>query len=342
MKNSAEKSIEVLILAIPETAGSALYGMIDMLSATGNLWQTLVRSNDEMKRFKVKIVSTLDRAFTCGNGIPVNPQVSIEDAPYAPIIILPEIWLGPDESIHGRYPALVEWVRRAYREGAELYSACSGSILLAETGLLDGRSATSHWGYTDMFKRDYPRVNFDATSNLVYADRLGKIVTAGGTTSWHDLALHIIARHASPGDALHIAKVYLLKWHPEGQLPYTGLVRRTPHADSIVKNCETWMSGHYHDNDAIKQIINMVDVPERSLKRRFKSATGNTLIGHLQNLRIEEAKRILEEDGLPIDEVSVEVGYMDVSFFRRLFKRLTGLSPGQYRRMFQPIKLSDA
>ena len=193
-----------------------------------------------------------------------------------------------------------------------------------------------------MFRRDYPRVNFDATSNLVYADRLGKIVTAGGTTSWHDLALHIIARHASPGDALHIAKVYLLKWHPEGQLPYTGLVRRTPHADSIIKNCETWMSGHYHENDAIKQIINMVDVPERSLKRRFKSATGNTLIGHLQNLRIEEAKRLLEEDGLPIDEVSVEVGYMDVSFFRRLFKRLTGLSPGQYRRMFQPLKLSDA
>jgi transcriptional regulator GlxA family with amidase domain len=102
------------------------------------------------------------------------------------------------------------------------------------------------------------------------------------------------------------------------------------------------MSGHYYEIDAIKQITNMVDVPERSLKRRFKSATGNTLIGHLQNLRIEEAKRLLEEDALPIDEVSVEVGYMDVSFFRRLFKRLTGLSPGQYRRMFQPLKLSDA
>jgi transcriptional regulator GlxA family with amidase domain len=342
MKNNAEKPVEVLILAIPETAGSALYGMVDMLSATGNLWQTLVRSNDEMKRFKVKIVSTLDRAFACGNGIPVNPQVSIEDAPFAPIVILPEIWLGPDESIHGRYPGLVEWIRRIYRDGAELYSACSGSILLAETGLLDGRSATSHWGYADMFRRNYPQVNFDSTANLVYADQLGRIVTAGGTTSWHDLALHIIARHASPGDALHIAKVYLLKWHPEGQLPYTGLVRRTPHADSVVKKCESWLSQHYREIDAIKQIVNMIDVPERSLKRRFKSATGNTLIEHLQNLRIEESKRLLENDGLPIDEVSAEVGYMDVSFFRRLFKRLTGLPPGQYRRMFQPLKLSDA
>jgi transcriptional regulator GlxA family with amidase domain len=235
----------------------------------------------------------------------------------------------------------VEWIRRKYQEGSELYSACSGSILLAETGLLDGRSATSHWGYEDMFRRNYPRVNFDASANLLYADHTGKIVTAGGTTSWHDLALHIIARHASPGDALQIAKVYLLKWHPEGQLPYTGLVRRAPHADSVVKNCEYWLSQHYREMDAIKQLVSMNEVPERSLKRRFKAATGDTLIGHLQNLRIEQAKKLLEQEDSPIDEVSEEIGYMDVSFFRRLFKRLTGLSPGQYRRMFQPMKLKE-
>lgn len=341
MKISAEKPKEVLIVAIPETAGSALYGMVDVLSATGNLWQTLVRSRDETKRFRVKIVSTQQGPFTCGNGIPVSPQVFIEDDPSASIIILPEIWLGPDESIHGRYPALIDWILRRYQAGAELYSACSGSILLAETGLLDGKSATSHWGYKDMFRRVYPKVNFDATSNLIYADHSGRMVTAGGTTSWHDLALHIIARHASPGDALHIAKVYLLKWHPEGQLPYTGLVRRTPHADSIVKKCEYWLSQHYREINAIKQIVGMIEVPERSLKRRFKSATGATLIEYLQNLRIEESKRLLEQDRLPIEEVSAEVGYMDVSFFRRLFKRLTGLSPGQYRSMFKAVNIVD-
>jgi len=341
MKISAEKRKNVLVLAIPETAGSALYGMVDVLLATGNLWQTLVRSNDEVKCFSVKIVSTQQGPFTCGNGIPVNPQVFIEDDPSASIIILPEIWLGPDESIHGRYPALIDWILRKYHEGAELYSACSGSILLAETGLLDGRSATSHWGYKDMFRRHYPKINFDATSNLIYADHSGRIVTAGGTTSWHDLALHIIARHASPGDALHIAKVYLLKWHPEGQLPYTGLVRRTPHADSIVRKCENWLSQHYREIDAIKQIVSMLLVPERSLKRRFKAATGDTLIEYLQNLRIEESKRLLEQDSLPIEEVSAEIGYMDVSFFRRLFKRLTGLSPGQYRNMFKAVDIVD-
>ena len=337
MNNRVKFTINILILAIPETAGSALYGMLDVLSATGNLWQTLVRSNDETKPFRVKIVSTEPGPFTCGNGIPVNPQVFIEDDPSASIIILPEIWLGPDEWIHGRYPALVDWIQRKYQTGAELYSACSGSVLLAETGLLDGKSATSHWGYKDMFRQHYPKVNFDATSNLIYADHLARIVTAGGTTSWHDLALHIIARHASPGEALRIAKVYLLKWHPEGQLPYTGLVRRAPHADSTVKKCENWLVQHYQEIDAIKQIVGMIEVPERSLKRRFKAATGETLIEYLQNLRIEESKRLLEQGELPIEEVSAKVCYMDVSFFRRLFKRLTGLSPGQYRSMFKVV-----
>ncbi len=335
MDKSAEKPVDVLILALPETAGSALYGMIDVLSSTGNLWQTLVRSEPQTRCFRIRVLSVQDAPFTCGNGIPVHPQVSIADDPSASIVILPEIWLGPDESIHGRYPALIDWIRRSYRGGAEIYSACSGSILLAETGLLDGRAATSHWGYTDLFRRQYPQVRFDAAPNLVYADERGHIVTAGGTTSWHDLALHIIARHAGPGAALQIAKVYLLKWHPEGQLPYASLVRRAPHADSVARRAEDWLVENYREIDAIKQIVALSKVPERSLKRRFKAATGSTLIEYLQNLRVERAKQLFEEGDIPIEEVSVEVGYQDVSFFRRLFKRLTGLSPGQYRRMFQ-------
>ncbi|HEY5739050.1 MAG TPA: helix-turn-helix domain-containing protein [Gammaproteobacteria bacterium] len=335
MKNTAENPVDVLILALPETAGSALYGMLDVLSATGNLWQTLVRSGPQSRCFRVRILGVQEAPFTCGNGIPVHPQVSIADDPLASILILPEIWLGPDESIHGRYPALIDWIRRQHRHGAEIYSACSGSILLAETGLLDGRAATSHWGYADLFRRQYSKVRFDAASNLVYADPGARIVTAGGTTSWHDLALHIIARHAGPGAALQIAKVYLLKWHPEGQLPYTGLVRRAPHADSVARRAEDWLAENYREIDAIRRVVELAGIPERSLKRRFKMATGSTLIEYLQNLRIEQAKLLLEQGELPIEAVSEAVGYMDVSFFRRLFKRLTGLPPGQYRRMFQ-------
>ena len=229
------------------------------------------------------------------------------------------------------------WIRRKYSEGATLYSACSGSIMLAESGLLDGCPATSHWGYQDLFSKQYPKVRFQPEPNLVFADHAGRIVTAGGTTSWHDLAIHIISRHASSGEALRIAQVYLLKWHGEGQLPYRSLVRSAPHADSMVRNCEQWLKKHYREGNAIQQVIENMNIPERTLKRRFKAATGTTLIEYLQNLRIEAAKRLLESGQIPVDDIAIEAGYEDASFFRRLFKRLTGLTPSKYRRMFQPL-----
>jgi len=337
MKIAGKGLLDVLIVAVPETAGSALYGMVDVLLAAGNIWQNLVRTESPRVLFRVRIVSPLGAAFRCGNGIPVTPDVSVGDDPDANILILPELWLGPDEDISGRYPQLMDWICRRYRDGATLYSACSGSVMLAETGLLDGREATSHWGYQDLFRERYPQVRFRPEPNLVFADPAGRIVTAGGTTSWHDLAIHIISRHCSPGEALRIAKVYLLKWHGEGQSPYETLVRRTPHADSVVRTCEDWLSGHFRESDAIRRVVDRSGIPERTLKRRFKSATGSTLIEHLQNLRIEQAKRLLESGQMPVDEISAEVGYEDPSFFRRLFKRRTGLAPSHYRRMFQPV-----
>jgi transcriptional regulator GlxA family with amidase domain len=329
--------VDVLIVAVPETAGSALYGMLDVLMAAGNIWQTLVRSDSEQHLFDVRIVSTYKRSFSCGNNIPVSPDYSIKDNPSASIIILPELWLGPDEDIKGRYPGLMEWIRHQYKAGAVMYSACSGAIMLAESGLLDGCPATSHWGYQDMFRKQYPRVDFQPEPNLVFADTAGRIVTAGGTTSWHDLAIHIISRHASSGEALRIAKVYLLKWHGEGQLPYTSLVRSAPHADSVVRKCEEWLKQHYRQASALKQLVEQTDIPERTLKRRFKAATGSSLIEYIQNLRIEKAKRLLEAGNMAVDDISIESGYEDASFFRRLFKRLTGLTPSQYRRLFRPV-----
>ena len=329
--------VEVLMVATPETAGSALYGMLDVLSASGNIWGTLNRSEEIQNFFRVRVISNSKKPFNCGNGIPVNPDVSVADQPSADIVILSELWLGPDENLHGRHPELISWITKQYNKGAILYSACSGSVMLAATGLLDGCEATSHWGYQDLFRTRFPRVRFRPAPNLVFADPAGSIVTAGGTSSWHDLAIHIISRHGSPGEALRIAKVYLMKWHSEGQLPYATLVRRMPHADSVVRQCEDWLSGNFRLNDVIRQVVERSNLPERTLKRRFKSATGITLIDYVQNLRIEEAKRLLESGKQPVEAISVNVSYEDVSFFRRVFKRLTGLTPSQYRRLYQPV-----
>jgi transcriptional regulator GlxA family with amidase domain len=331
------RPLDILIVAVPETAAAGLYGLVDVLSAAGNLWQALLR---EARRqlFRVRIVSTESRPFTCGNGIPVHPDFDLATAPDASVVILPELRLGPDEPMHGRHPALVEWLRQRYRAGATLYSACSGSILLAETGLLDGCPATSHWGYQDLFRTHYPKVRFDPAPNLVSADPAGRIVTAGGATSWHDLALHVIARHASPGEAMRIARVYLLKWHDEGDLPYAALVRRLSHGDAVVGRCEAWLQEHFRGGEAVSDAVAYARIPERTLKRRFRAATGCSLIEYLQNLRIEEAKRMLESGDRAADEIGAAVGYSDASFFRRLFKRMVGVTPGTYRLMFLPAR----
>lgn len=333
----AENPIQALIVAVPETAGSALYGMVDVLGASGNIWQQLVGDDEQQKLIAPRIVSPINEGFRCGNEIPVTPDCFVDDDPYGDIVILPELWLGPHEDMKGRYPELMSWIRRRYRGGAAIYSACSGAIMLAETGLLNGCEATSHWAYEDLFRTRFPEVRFRPEPNLAFADPAGRIVTAGGTTSWHDLAIHIISRHCSPGEALRIAKVYLLKWHGEGQLPYASLVRRNPHADSVVRACEERLGHVFRKPNAISQVAVASKIPERTLKRRFKAATGSTLIEYVQNLRVEEAKRLLETGSAGIDDISVEVGYEEPAFFRRLFKRRTGLTPSQYRRMFQPI-----
>ena len=252
-------------------------------------------------------------------------------------MILPELWLGPDEHLKGRYPEVMEFIRRKHDEGAYVYSACSGAIMLAESGLLDGRPATSHWGYQDLFNSHYPQVTFEPAPNLCFADDAGRVVTAGGTTSWHDLATHIIARHGSPGEALRITKVYLLKWHDEGQLPYATLVRNTPHSDKAVREAETWLGEHFREPEIVGRLVEVMGVAERTLKRRFKQATGQTLIERVQNLRIEDAKRRLEQSRASIDDICTEVGYEDAGFFRRLFKRRTGITPSEYRKMFKPV-----
>ncbi|HVV62493.1 MAG TPA: helix-turn-helix domain-containing protein [Pseudolabrys sp.] len=337
MADTDAKPIDALILAVPESAGSAIYGLIDVFASTGTLWLDLVGDEPGQRLIRPKIVSLAREPFQCGNGIPVTPDLTIEETAAADIIVIPEMWIAPDDDLNGRYAELKEWLRKRHHAGSIIYSACSGAVLLAAAGLLKGKAATSHWGYADLFRRSFPDVRFIPEPNIVFADDSGRIVTAGGATAWHDLAIHIISRHCSPGEALHIAKVYMLQWHGDGQLPFTSLVRRQAHADSIVRRAEEWLRGHFRESQAVAGVVGECGIPERSLKRRFSSATGSTMIGYVQNLRIEEAKRLLESGDMSFDDIAAAVGYENPAFFRKLFKRCTGLTAGHYRRMFRPI-----
>lgn len=334
---NSPQPIIAAILALPETAGSALYGMVDVLASTGTVWQELTGEPQGHALIRPRIVSLDGKPFTCANGIPVTPEAAIGDDSDADIVILPEMWLAPHDAMDDRYDDVKEWIRSRYRHGSAIYSACSGAVLLAASGLLDGREATSHWGYIDLFAKRFPQVRFKPEPSLVVSDPAGRIVTGGGTTSWHDLAIHIIARHCSPGEALRISKIYLLKWHSEGQLPYASLLRRQPHADAAVRRVEAFLEEHFLRSDAVPAAVAVSGQPERTIKRRFKAATGCSLIDYVQRQRIERAKQLLESDNIAVDEVAACAGYENAAFFRRLFKRSTGLNPGNYRRLFRPI-----
>ena len=188
------RTVVASLVAVPETSGSALYGMVDVLSAVGSLWGELMRrpAAEAGTRLDIRIVAPTPEPFLCGNGIPVAPYMAVDACPATDIVILPELWIGPDEPMRGRHPSVMDWIRRMYARGAALYSACSGSVMLAETGLVDHCQVTSHWAYRELFQAHYPAVRFLPEPTLTCADPAGRIVTAGGTTSWHDLAIHII------------------------------------------------------------------------------------------------------------------------------------------------------
>lgn len=344
MTNSPDtRPITALLVALPETTGSALYGMNDVLSATSTQWRTFIGQLPGNPLFETKFVSVTSGIFYLENRTPVVPDAAVAENPSGDLIVIPELWIAPDDDMRERYPALVDWLRRRHRDGCMIYSACSGAILLAAAGLLDRRDATSHWGYDDLFRTKFPDVRFNPSASLVVGDDERRIVTAGGATSWHDLVLYIITHHCGRDEAVRIAKTYLLKPHNEGQLPFTALVRRRSHSDFPVQQTEEWLCENFQTANVVAQSVVRSGIPERSFKRRFKKATGSTLIDYVQNLRIEEAKRLLEEGTTPIDEISYIVGYENTSFFRKLFKRLTALTPSEYRVFFKPVAaIADA
>jgi transcriptional regulator GlxA family with amidase domain len=216
-----------------------------------------------------------------------------------------------------------------------LCSACSGVLLLAETGLLDGKEATIHWAYARTFRHNFPNVRLSLEKVLVTAGERQQFVMSGASASWHDLVLYLVARHVGPTAAQAIAKFMLLQWHVDGQAPYVVFEAPTDHGDAVVLDAQRWLSESFSIAAPVEQMVKRSSLAERSFKRRFSRATGYSPIVYVQHVRIEEAKRRLERTDEPIEEISWAIGYEDPAFFRRLFKRITRVTPGDYRRKFR-------
>jgi transcriptional regulator GlxA family with amidase domain len=285
--------------------------------------------------FAVEIVSAARGSVALVSGVPVEAQRAVSEVEATDIVIVPSVVLAGDGWKLGRYPEIVEWTSRMYARGALLCSACSGIFLLAETGLFDGQDATVHWGYAEQFTKVFPSVPLLPERVLVVAGEREQLITSGASMTWHDLVLYLIARHVGATSAQTIARYFALQWHHDGLAPYIVFRGRTDHGDAAVADAQSWLSTHFSVASPVEEMVRRSGLAERTFKRRFTAATGFAPIDYIQRLRIEDAKRRLERTEAPADEISWKVGYEDAAFFRRLFKRVTGMTPGAYRKRFQ-------
>jgi transcriptional regulator GlxA family with amidase domain len=327
------KNVRVCLVAIPEVMASTLMGLYDVLNSF-SLLDTYGDGLAGRARFKAEIVAASAGPLSSASGVPVEAKRSFKEIDSTDVIIIPSILVERGEWQQGRYPALVKWLAEMHTAGTQLCSACSGVLLLAETGLLDGKDATVHWMYAQTFRRNFPNVRLRLDRALVAAGKHQEFLMSGASTSWHDLILYLIAQHAGPTAAQAVAKFFAFQWHADGLSPYVVFEPVIDHGDAAIHKAQSWLSRHFSVANPVEQAARISGIPERSFKRRFKSATGHSPIDYVQRLRVEEAKRRLERTREPVDEISWKVGYEDPAFFRRLFKRITGVTAGAYRRKF--------
>ncbi|PMR68511.1 AraC family transcriptional regulator [Halomonas heilongjiangensis] len=331
-------AVTIALLAGPDATASTLYGMYDLLGSAGRDWELLTNGRMGEPRLKPVIVSRDGCGFRAANGAWIEPDATLDECLAPTVVCIPDLFVAPEARLEG-YAEEIAWLRTCRRDGALLAAACTGALLLAEAGLLDGEDATTHWAYCDALARRFPRVRVHAHRSLVVAGEGQRLIMAGGGTSWVDLALFLVARLVGVDEAMHLARIHLIDWHQDGQQPYAALTRSRQVADACIARCQVWVAQHYDTPSPVAGMVRLSGLSERSFKRRFKAATGMTPMEYVHTLRLEEAKQILESGDAPIDEVAEQVGYSDPSFFRRLFGRRVGLTPSQYRRRFRAMRL---
>ncbi|AMO25052.1 helix-turn-helix domain-containing protein [Ramlibacter solisilvae] len=334
MPASSSDVITVALLGTPAVSAATLYGFFDILAGTRRDWQMLHGGEAVDSPFRPRVVSRDGLPFEAGNGVRITPDDSFAECPRPDIVCVTDLMLPPGAAADGMFDAELRYLRQAWDAGATLCSSCSGALLLAGTGLLDGHDATSHWAYCDLLARDYPRTRWNAERMLVVTGPQQRIMMAGSGAAWHLLALALIARFASPEEAMQVARVNLLATQDVSALAYSSLTRGSRAEDPVVARCQVWAADHYGLENPVSQLVSLSGLPERTFKRRFTEATGMAPLEYIHMLRLEEAKQLLESTELPVEAVAVEVGYQDASFFSRLFRRKVALTPAHYRRRF--------
>ncbi len=257
----------------------------------------------------------------------IHPDVMLKDITKTDLIIIPALHA---ESLPQNID-FVPWITEQYKQGAEVASLCVGAFLLAATGLLKGKSCTTHWMASDIFRQMYPEVNLLA--DKIITDEMG-IYTSGGAYSFVNLMLYLVEKHCGRQVAIYLSKVLEVEIDRASQSPFNIFVGQKRHEDEPIKKAQEYIEHNVGKKISVDQLAGLFLISRRNFERRFKKATANTPVEYLQRVKIEAAKKSLETSRENINEVMYAVGYSDSKAFRTIFKKITGLSPLDYRKKY--------
>jgi len=319
------KHITILVPDGPNNL-SSIIGSYKILSRANAYWQ---ESGHEVM-FKIELAGISEEVNYYDGLFSVKPHKHISAVGHTNLVIIPSLNHNYDKAIEGNQ-MLTNWIVKQYQQGAEIASMCTGAFLLAATGLLDGKSCSTHWVVADNFRTRFPKVNLK-TDQLI-TDENG-IYTNGGAYSFLNLLLYLIEKNFDRQTAIYCAKVFQIEMDRHSQSSFIIFKGQKLHSDEMVKEAQSYLENNLNQKIAVEDLSARFAVGRRNFDRRFIKATGNTPIEYLQRAKIESAKRAFETSRKTINEVMYEVGYADAKAFREVFRKITGISPLEYRNRY--------
>ena len=319
------KHISVLV-----PRGAAALSCIEGAFKLFTLSNDFLAARGKKPMFKVQLVGITREAQVYDGVFRVHPDMCIDDKFKTDLIIIPAV-NGNWENIISQNKDFFPWINKQHKNGAEVASLCVGTFLLAATGLLDGKKCATHWMAQNDFRKMFPEV--ELVSEKIITDEQG-VYSSGGACSFWNLLLYIIEKYTDRALAIQFAKYFEIEIDRSNQSAFIMFSGQRDHQDECVKKAQEFIEKHFQDKTTVEELAEMLALGRRSLERRFKKATNNTVVEYIQRVKIEAAKKSFEASRKNINEVMYDVGYSDTKAFRTTFKKITGLSPLEYKNKY--------
>ena len=317
-----------LTIIVPEGQNnlSSIVGPYKIFTRANEYW----KAAGKVELFKIELAGISKEVEFYDGLFVVKPQVNISSITRTDLIIIPSLNHNYNNAVKGN-SKIIDWILKQYKDGAEIASICTGAFLLASSGLLDGKSCSTHWTAADNFRSTFPKVNLK-TDKLI-TDENG-IYTNGGAYSFLNLMLYLVEKYYGRPTAIFCSKVFQIEIDRQSQSEFTIFTGQKLHGDEMVKEAQAHIESKINKKISVDDLSSRFSVSRRNFDRRFIKATGNTPFEYSQRVKIESAKKAFETSRKTINEVMYEVGYSDEKAFREVFRKITGISPLEYRNKY--------